>query len=170
MEKKQNIVKWLNVFFLIINLSAFVTFLLMNAEKPEITDEKFSSDLFLKEQLELTEEQYNEIVGLDQTVFRMYQILLDRKCEENFKLIDELSSAQPDPVRLDSIVSTIGRCDAGIKRQTIKHFNNIKSVCSDGQKELLGQLLKEMMEVGNQCKYCNKVNCGRRDLISKSSK
>jgi hypothetical protein len=152
---------------MVINISVFVTFLLMNHTSRTERDERFSSDKFLKAELGLSDEQYRKISALNSNVFRSYQAFLDYKCELNFRLIEELSSESPSDSLMDSLAKRIGEMEANMKKQTIKHFANIKSICTRDQKLLLDQLLKDMFEAGNQCKYCNKVNCSRRDQLGK---
>jgi hypothetical protein len=166
MTRKQRIIAWLNIFLLIINISAFIAFLWMNSGGKTERDNRYSSDEFIKGELHLTDQQFAKVSDLNAPVFRAFQALLDRKCELNFKLIDELASPEPSKIVLDSISDKIGRIDAAMKKQTVRHFRNIKSVCNDQQKELLDQLLKDMLEAGSQCKYCNKIDCARRDKLS----
>ncbi len=165
MTKQQRIIQWLNIFLLIINTSAFVTFLLMNRQNTTEHDERFSSDEFLRTELELTPDQFRKISGLNSEVFRLYQVYLDKKCELNFELIDELSSEKPSDAKMDSLSVRIGQLDAALKKQTVRHFKNVKSVCTEEQCLLLDQLLKEMLDAGEQCKYCNKIDCARRDQL-----
>jgi hypothetical protein len=77
-----------------------------------------------------------------------------------------LSSENSSNEEIKKIVDKIGRYHALVKRQTVKHFENIKSICNDEQKQLLDKLLIEMMEAGNQCQYCNKTNCSRRNQLN----
>lgn len=167
MNRNQLILKWLNIFLLIINVSAFVTFLLMNRQNGPVHDQKFSSDQFLQTELRLTPEQYEKVSALNIDVFRLYQVFLDKKCELNFQLVDELSSGKPSDVKMDSLTNRIGQLDAALKKQTVRHFKNVKSVCSEEQKLLLDALLKEMLDAGEQCKFCNKIDCARRDRLEK---
>ncbi|MBE9467956.1 MAG: hypothetical protein IMY72_06500 [Bacteroidetes bacterium] len=172
MIKKYRIIKWITVFLLIINVSAFITILFLNykSDKSSVSDDSknnFSSDLFLKKELSLSDEQYKKISSLDNKTFRMYQTLLDMECEANFEIIDELTRENPSESRLDSIASHMGRVHAGLKRQTIKHFINIKSICNQDQVLLLDQILIDMMQVGDLCRYCNKKDCDRRDELEK---
>ena len=164
--KKHRITKWLNIFLLTINISAFVTILYLNKQTTSsANDDKFSSDEFLKEELNLTEEQYQTISTLDAKIYRTYQMLLDMQCEANFKMLDELSREDPSLERLDSIAKTTGKLHTALKRQTIKHFMNIKSICDENQVVLLDQLIKDIMKMEEQCRYCNKRECDRRDRL-----
>lgn len=165
MSKKQRILMWLNIFLLAINASAFTTILLMNKTSSQEHDERFSSDKFLKAELGLSDDQYRKVSVMNSTIFRSYQAFLDYECELNFKLIAELSSESPSDSIMKSLAEKIGVMKGNMKKQTIKHFENVKSICTDSQKVLLDQLLKEMFEAGNQCKYCNKVDCSRRDQL-----
>lgn len=169
--KKHRITRWLNIFLLVINVSAITTIIAMNkGATPQIVNDQFSSDEFLKQELNLTPEQYQTISELDAKIFRSYQALLDMQCEEQFKLLDELTQENPSAEKLDSLATKIGKIHTGIKRQTIKHFINIKSICDEDQEELLNQILIGMMEMENQCKYCNKEECDRRNQISRTQK
>lgn len=166
--KKQRIIKWLNIFLLVINISAFVTLLLMNnksAPAESTSNNYFTSDAFLKEELNLSNEQYKEIVKLDYKIFRGYQSLLDMQCEANFSLLAELLQDNPNKKKMDSIASRIGKYHASLKRQTIKHFMNLRNICTEDQSESLNQLIKDMMELDEQCKFCNKKQCARRESL-----
>ncbi|WP_346861052.1 hypothetical protein [uncultured Draconibacterium sp.] len=167
MEKKQQTIKWLNIFLLIINISAFATFLYMNQIQKSETSDAFNSDEYLKEVLQLTDKQFEEIMELDQKVFRNYQVLIDIQCETNFELVKELSSENPSEDELKRLTDKIGKYHTAVKRQTVTHFQNIKSVCDEDQKLLLDKLLLEMMEAGDQCEYCNKASCSRRNQLDK---
>jgi len=167
MTKKQRIIQWLNIFLLIINISAFITFLMMNKPDNQKHDERFSSDQFMKTELNLNQTQYMKVNSLNNNVFRIYQVFLDKKCELNFDLIDELSSENPSQSKMDSLCVRIGKLDASLKKQSIQHFKNIKSVCTPDQKLLLDHLMKAMLDAGNQCKYCNKIDCARRERLVK---
>lgn len=167
MEKKQQTIKWLNIFLLIINISAFATFLYMNQSQDTNTSDVYSSDEYLKDELNLSDDQYKQIIEMDQKVFRNYQVLIDIQCETNFQLIKELSSENPSDEELKRLADKIGKYHSAVKRQTVNHFQNIKSVCNEEQKLLLDNLLLEMMEAGDQCQYCNKANCSRRNQLDK---
>ncbi len=166
-SKKDRIIQWLNIFLLVINISAFGTILLLNKQTPARSLEKYNSDDFLRRELKLSDEQFKKIALLDSEVFRIYQSLLDMECASNFRLVEEMTSPSPSKARMDSIAQNIGKLHAGLKKQTIRHFDNIKSICDEDQKLLLDQLLKEMMELGDQCEFCNKRECARRDQLNK---
>jgi len=166
-SKKDRIIQWLNIFLLVINISAFGTILLLNRQAPAKSLDKYNSDDFLRSELKLSDEQFKKIALLDSEVFRIYQSLLDMECASNFRLVEEMTSPAPSKARMDSITQNIGKLRAGLKKQSIKHFENIKSICDEDQKLLLDQLLKEMMELGDQCEFCNKRECARRDQLNK---
>jgi hypothetical protein len=99
-------------------------------------------------------------------VNRAYQLLLDKQCEFNFAMLEELSSVNPSQSKLDSIANRYGNYQTLLKKQTIRHFMNVRSVCNDEQMVLLHNLLQSMMDLGEKCAECNKINCERRDRIS----
>jgi hypothetical protein len=166
--KRQRIIRWLNIFLLIINISAITTMLLMSGTpSDETASAQFSSDEFLRKRLNLTDEQYREISEMDAKIFRVYQNIIDMQCENQFKLLNELSKEEPNREVMDSLVVNIGRLHTGLKRQTIKHFTNIRSVVDDEQEKLLEQLLIDMMQMNKQCRFCNKTDCDRRNQLMK---
>lgn len=167
MTKQLQIIKWLNIFLLIINVSAFTAFLLMNRQSSNEHNKKFSSDEFLLSELGLTQEQFRTVSVLNKDIFRVYQLLLDKKCEVNFELVEELSTSMPSDEKMDSLSNQIGQIETALKNQTVRHFKNVKRVCNEEQKILLDQLLKEMLDAGELCKYCNKIDCSRRDQLRK---
>jgi hypothetical protein len=128
---------------------------------------KFRSDEFLRTELNLDEEQLAILTKLDGDVIRSYQLLLDKQCEFNFAILEELTSPNPSKTEMDSIANRIGTYQSLLKKQTIKHFRNIKSICNDDQLHLLDNLLQNMMGLGDQCATCNKRDCARRDRITK---
>jgi len=166
-QKKHKVIRWLNIFLLVINISAFTTILFLNRQNNVISTEnsKFSSDEFIKKELKLNDKQFKEVSKLDNKVFRSYQLLLDMQCETNFGLLDELSSEHPSKVRLDSMAKRIGDMKGAITRQTIRHFLNIRKICNPDQKLLLQKLLQDMLAVGKECRFCNKRECSRRDRL-----
>jgi hypothetical protein len=168
-SKKHKIISWLNLFLLVINISAFTTILFLNKQNNVIGNEnkKFSSDEFIRKELKLNPRQFKEVSAMDNNVFRSYQLLLDMHCETNFDLLDELSSEHPSKVRLDSMANRIGKIKGAITRQTIRHFLNIRSICNPDQKIRLRKLLQEMLAVGKECRFCNKRECSRRDRLLK---
>ncbi len=165
--KKHKVIRWLNIFLLVINISAFTTILFLNKQNNVriVNNSKFSSDEFLKKELKLDEKQFKEVSTMDNNVFRSYQLILDMQCETNFGLLDELSTAHPSKARLDSMALRFGRLNGTLKRQTIRHFLNIRSICNPDQKILLQKLLQDMLAVGKECQYCNKRECSRRDRL-----
>jgi len=63
---KQRFTGWLNAFLLIINVSALVTILLLNRNQSEpAIPEQFSSDEFLRRELNLTDDQVSKIKAIN---------------------------------------------------------------------------------------------------------
>ena len=59
--------------------------LFMNQNQESTTTiDQYSSDEFLKERLQLSEDQFDKIIEMDNSVFRSYQALIDIECETNF--------------------------------------------------------------------------------------
>lgn len=173
-SRQQRILRWLTLFLFVINVSAFTTLLFLNKQNNVFTnntttgvDDYLKSDEFFQKQLDLNPEQYKQVSNLDNNVMRAYQLILDLQCEVNFEILDELSSPNPSVSKLDSMAQRLGRLNGALKKQTIKHFLNIRSLCTPEQQVKLRKLLTELLEVEKDCRYCNKKECSRRDRILK---
>jgi len=156
--------KWLNIVFLAINSSAIISMLIFGFVDTD-KKEKFDSMVFLRDELDLTNEQYIELSHENDQVMRKYQTLLDLSCETNFAMMDELSKDEPSMHVLDSLADRFGMLNTNAKKQAVRHFMNIKTICTDEQKANLSKLYKEMMELDKQCEICNKKECPRKERL-----
>ena len=171
--KKEYALRWLNYLLLVVNITALTVILLSNKSvdnEGSLVDKRISSLEFLRNELNLNDEQYKEIGKLDDNVFRAYHILVDLICETNFGILEELSHEEPSVEVLDSLARKYGNLNTALRKQTNKHFLNIISVCDSTQKEKLSILFKDMMEMDEYCKLCNKKECIRRDRLEQMKK
>jgi hypothetical protein len=83
---------------------------------------QYRSDDFLRKELKLSEEQFRTLSKLDGDVFRNYQLLLDKQCEFNFSMLEELSLDNPSKENLDSIANRIGTYQTLLKKTNSPAF------------------------------------------------
>jgi hypothetical protein len=173
--KKQRIIKWLNFLLLIINITAIITILYLNnpsAAKDNKSENatKFSSLEYLRDRLRLSNEQYQELIKLTEKTYRVYYLNLDLICESNIELLEEMSKDSIDPIKMDKLTNRIGLLNENLKKNTVKYFESIKTICNDDQKYELVQLFKDIMQLEDQCKLCNRKECPRKDRINNLGK
>lgn len=156
-------VRWLNYLLLIINLTALCTLIFFRPHhEPETENLQVTSLEFLREELGLTDEQYQEVVRLDESTYRTYHLIIDLLCEANIELLEELTKETPDQEVLDRLTKKIGNLNTSLKKATIRHFDHIRSICNEEQKARLIGIFKEIMQLEEQCDICNRKECPRK--------
>jgi Spy/CpxP family protein refolding chaperone len=98
----------------------------------------------ISRELKLTREQNNQFHKLRQNYF--LQTKENRNAlRQNYDLImEELSTASPDKILLDSLAQQIGKLHVEQQRATIDHFLTLQSMCSEEQYQKLQQHFKRM--------------------------
>ncbi len=168
MTRYARFIRWLNLVLLVVNLAAFATILFIIFFDGDETEQArdIRSLRFLREQLDLTDEQYHEVVQLSDRTFRRYNYTLDLLCDANISLLEELASQEPDEVQLDRMTRRIGTMHTNLKNLTVEYFQHVRSVCSEEQITLLASLFKEIMQLEKQCEQCNRVECPRQERLN----
>lgn len=172
-ERINRILLWLNLVLLLIITSAIVTFLIMRSSSSgrQITNPvEMNSMEMLRTELELNDEQYAKVLVENDRTLRTYNLVLDMMCEANVAMIEELARPESDPVVLDSLARKVGTLNTSLRRHTSDYFVNLKAICNDAQQQKLTLIFKQMMQLENQCKTCNKINCPRRERIDNIGK
>ncbi len=173
-EKKSRAIRWLNMVLLVINLTVIATILIQAyVAKPKpvsnVSGSVASLD-FLRQELDLTDEQYRELAIMNDKTFRAYNIVVDMLCETNLSLLEEIIKEDSDQEVLDALIRRIGTLNSSLKRETVKHFLAVKSVCDEDQKQKMALLFKRMLELEEQCETCNKKECPRKERIEQLGK
>ncbi len=167
MSRYTGLIRWLNYALLVINVTAFSTILfsVFFSGGGEAQARDIRSLRFLKEQLDLTNEQYYEVVQQSDRTFRRYNYTLDLLCDANISLLEELASQEPDEVQLERMTRRIGNMHTNLKNLTVEYFQHVRSVCTEEQNALLASLFKEIMQLEAQCEQCNRVECPRQERL-----
>ncbi|HDJ34479.1 MAG TPA: periplasmic heavy metal sensor [Bacteroidetes bacterium] len=164
-------IRWLNYLLLIINLTALCTLIFFRPHhEPDRENLQVTSLEFLREELGLTGEQYQEVVRLDETTYRTYHLIIDLLCEANIELLEELAKETPDQEVLDRLTRKIGNLNTSLKKATIRHFDHIRSICNEEQKARLIGIFKEIMQLEEQCEICNRKECPRKTRLENLGK
>jgi hypothetical protein len=166
-EKTNRILFWLNLLLLIIICSAITTFVVMTSTNKSTANNSgvINSMSRLKEELALTDEQYEKVNLLNDKTIRLYNIVMDMMCQANLEMLEELSRNDFNSSKLDSLAKNYGVLNTSLRRHTIEYFKNVKSICNEDQKKRLTLIFKQIMELEEQCVICNKKDCPRKDRI-----
>jgi hypothetical protein len=171
-EKGNRIMAWLNLIFLIIIGSAFLTYIILNRKDNSVNTlpEKVSSTELLKSELNLTKEQYQKVLVQNDRTFRNYDIIADMMCETNVRMLEELSKQTPDEAVLDSLAKRYGTLSTSLRKRTVDYFMNLKSICTPEQQTKLTKIFKDIMALDKKCSECNKKDCPRKERINNLGK
>lgn len=154
MENNNEKLKYLyrfNIGLLTVNIAALVIWLMLTIFSQPDLKTNFSSNDFLREELDLTDEQYNKINDLDKDNFEAYDRVVHYLCKRKRELLYEIIKDTVDDRRIDQLTLHIGHLHVALKRQTVNHLLNVKAVCNDKQKDKLREMFDEVLEVNTDC-------------------
>lgn len=156
----------LNIALLIVNLSALATIVFMaRPGDPAETTRDIRSVHFLREQLDLTDEQFHEIVDMSERTFQRYNRTLELICRTNVRLLEEMARQKPDANELRRMTGLIGRLHTNLKNLTVEYFETVRGICSEEQNAKLAFIFKDIMQLEAQCEQCNIPDCESRDQL-----
>ncbi len=168
--KVNRAIRWFNYLLLIINLAALFTLIFFRQTGTAAEKNEVSSLEFLRDELGLTDDQYQEVIRLDEATFRAYHLVVDLLCEANIELLEEMSKDMPDQEVIDKLTKKIGTLNTTLKKETVKHFEHVRSICDDEQKARLTALFKDIMQLEDQCAICNRKECPRKERMENLGK
>lgn len=157
-NKENNLTRFyrINIVLLAINIAILVIWVMISASSSVDPKIKLKSNEFLKEELNLNKLQFDSINRLDEINFENYQRILRLLCSNRKLLMQEITKDSVSQDNIYKITTRVGYLHTALKRQTVNHLLNIKKVCNSDQQEKLRLLFEEILEVNNQCKYCEK--------------
>lgn len=98
----------------------------------------------VRERLELDEQQfsqYQELMKKNREEQRNIAMVL---AEKRNQMMEELAKDEPNQQKLDDLAREIGDLHTELKRNTIDHFNQFRSICRPEQRKALNQMILDM--------------------------
>lgn len=140
---------------LIINISAIITVIysikatneFRNAKQMHYRKEysRYNLGRSFKEDMELSEKQHQHFKATKHKFFMEAGKISEQMHEKRIEFINEITSDNPDTIKIREIANEIGSLHAKLKYQTYKHYINMKSVCDKKQEEKLMHMFKSML-------------------------
>ena len=164
---KNKLFYWFNIIFLMVN-TALLVFLWQNTsrEQPaENTSQELNME-FLREELELTDEQYAQLMELDQQVLKRHETVLKLLCQNRYRLLHELAKPEPSMEELTNTARSVGFLHRALKKQTIYHLLNVKKICTPEQSKKLNKIFIDILEIDKHCSEC-KTKCSKSEKKEK---
>jgi Spy/CpxP family protein refolding chaperone len=147
------------ILLLVINISALATFLFTsNLKQKRFEDiQKTREQIefngmhkFLKDELKLNEEQFQIFREAGRKYFRQNREIAQKLDDKRLEFINELTSNQPDDVKLDKISREIGDLHYELKKNTIDHYFELKIICNPEQQKTMDKLFMQMIQKEGQ--------------------
>ncbi len=139
----------------VINISALITILYNNYQvkkrfvKDEILQKETQNrgmNYFFKDELNLTEEQFEEFKIINDKYFNKSQDIALKLHNNRILLLEEVANINPNMNTLNLVAKEIGELHYELKLNTIQHFMELKNLCNDEQQEYLQHFFMRIIE------------------------
>jgi protein CpxP len=151
---RYNILFWLIIILLVINISAIATIFFsirlrdkkdLRSNPPKTEYHRHHEGRFFDRSLNLTEEQRQHFRKAKHKFYSEARKIAGQMHEKRVEFINELASKEPDTLKLQEIAEDIGSLHTKLKFQTYKHYMDMKSICTKEQEEKLTKIFKSML-------------------------
>jgi Spy/CpxP family protein refolding chaperone len=151
---RYNILFWLIIILLIINVSAITTIFLgirikdrkdIKQFPPKIEYHRHHEGRLFDRSLNLTEEQRQHFRKAKHKFYSEAKKIAGQMHKKRVEFLNELASDDPDTIKLQEIAEEIGSLHTKLKYQTYKHYLDMKSICTNEQEEKLIKIFKSML-------------------------
>lgn len=149
MKNKKSWLLIATIVLVIMNISILALVWIMISKKPEArgplpgagTPEKLVH--FLRQDLKLDEPQVKQFLKQRQEHRMKSEQILKTIHSLKKEMFDELFKEQPDTVKVNQLIDSIGEKQKEIDRLTFNHFAELKKLCGEQQQEKLQKILDE---------------------------
>ncbi|HEY4787083.1 MAG TPA: periplasmic heavy metal sensor [Bacteroidales bacterium] len=142
---------WAIIILSVIILSSFGTLLFLRyshrQDGPRDEDSRRRSQigLFFKNELKLSSEQEKLFKGFRHQFFQNSKVIFDSLEKKRIRMIEVMSSANPDSLVLFKISDDVGDLHSKLKRENVKFILNLRSICTPEQIQKLNTINKDLI-------------------------
>ncbi len=154
---KKTTLLWVLITLTTLNLVLMTMFWIYKPERPFSYREKSPNEFRPADSARKNKEwQWQKEIGLDSAQHKKLQLLrkdykkiagelMTQMGQKQREIFEELQKETPDTVRLNAMAEETGRLHAGMRRESIKHILEIKSITTpDQQKRIMKFMQKHM--------------------------
>lgn len=152
---------------LVINIASISTIIYHSYENKRIQkhlQQERTSMRNLKQELNLKPEQLEKMNELGKTFYQNTRAILEKMHGVRIALINEMSSANPDTAKMFAMADDIGLLHAQIKRETVRHFLELKKNCTPEQFEQFLKMFHRLLMDGDYNRWPNRQGNERRPM------
>lgn len=144
--QKNKLLFWIMIFLIVVNLSALATYFLFPRKATVVScaDPSAGPGCMLHEELGLTQEQAEQVDAINARYVEVSGPLADEIREMRSAVLNELSSDMPDTLRLNGYSEELSQLQGRLHRQNMKHYLELKQVCTPDQALRLSSLYREL--------------------------
>ncbi len=155
MIRKTQILIWLIVLLVVMNVAAVTTILYHNYnEKKTQSDVQINSGTggqiinggFLRQELGFDDEQMNSFRELNQRFRPVAADITFQIDSLKNEMFSEMQKEQSDTAKLSLLSDLIGKKHGLLKQETYKFFLGVKQICTTGQKLKLGKAFQPLFK------------------------
>ncbi len=145
---KNKVMAWSIGILILLNLSCLSMLWFRDIHRPvhmphaPVDQEKAAR--FLKNQLDLSDSQFNEYLRLRDDHFSQTQSIEQKMKTLRQDLISELFKDPPDQEVASEIINSIGATQASLERLTFNHFLELKKLCGPEQADSLDKMVNNL--------------------------
>ena len=148
--KNRNVLIWLLVALLVINISAIGTIIYhvyLDTEPSGFRPEPDTEvPLFMKDRMQLNDRQWEDFKQ-NHRKFRSASRALFSSMHENRKeMLEEIRRESPDKEKLYELADEYGRMHAKLKKRTVDHFLEMKKDITPEQERRMNIFLRNLMQ------------------------
>lgn len=146
---------WMVVILLSLNVATIAS-LVYHARQPEkdvkaqqedqVSAKSEQGTRFFRERLNLSSDQVIRFREVNRNYNRAANLIANRLERLRFDMVEEMGKAQPDTARLNVICREVGKNHENLKRHTIDHFFQMKTLCNEEQAVRLTGIFLEMVQ------------------------
>jgi Spy/CpxP family protein refolding chaperone len=101
-------------------------------------------DNYIKDKLNFNDSQFEQFLELREKSKKEQHAIVKKLAQKREEMMKELSSADPDTLKLKQTAKQIGNLHESLKNKTIQHFIQVKAICNASQKEKFNELIRRM--------------------------
>ena len=157
---KNRFVFWLLIFLVVINLSAFITFLVLFSKRT-ISDEKQLSEkpgMAFRNELALSPGQSEQVNAIFTGYKESTEPITTEIRKYRVQLLEELAKDKPDTNVLNQCVDKISIFQIQMQKTSISQYMALKGICNPGQCQRLSALYFELYGCQGNCKVKGQGN------------
>lgn len=147
--KNRNVLIWILVALLVINISAIGTILyhVYNRPDPGFRPEPDAeAPLFMKERMQLNDRQWDDFRQSHRKFRNASRELFSGMHENRKEMLEEIRRENPDKEKLYELADEYGRMHAKLKKRTVDHFLEMKKDITPEQERRMNIFLRNLMQ------------------------